>query len=91
VPAETIRVIGAYKDYVRQGDSGADVIRRFCPDCSTTIVGFSGTMGEVGAIRAGTLDDSSSIAATFAEYGRSARAWDMPPSNLKVFAATSTS
>ena len=84
-PAAAIRTSGEARQFVKTGDSGNDVVRLFCPSCGTTIAGYPKILGDVGVIRAGTLDDPSGLVTTFAVYGCSARAWDAPPAGLHVF------
>ena len=36
-PAEQVRVVGRYTDYVRVSDEGEERTFHFCPDCGATV------------------------------------------------------
>jgi hypothetical protein len=84
-PSDAITLTGEAKSFTKQGDSGMDVVRKFCPSCGTTVVGFPSILAGVGAVRAGTLDDSSDLVCAFGVYGDSVVGWDAPPEGLHVF------
>jgi hypothetical protein len=85
-PVEAITFAGDRKAYAKTGDSGAEVVRVFCPSCGTTVAGYPKMQGEIGAVRLGTLDDASGLSPSFVVYGSRAPDWDKPPAGLKVFA-----
>lgn len=85
-PADAITLTGETRAFTKAGDSGKDVVRIFCPSCGTTVVGFPSILDNVGAVRAGTLDDRAGLEPTFAVYGDSVVSWDAPPAGLHVFA-----
>ena len=59
VPRAAVSVDGASKTYTRPGDSGQQVVNRFCPDCGSTVVIEPTALPSVTIIPAGTLDDTS--------------------------------
>ncbi len=83
-----LRLTGTLTDFARPGDSGADVVRSFCPKCGTTVVGRPARMAGVAMVRAGTLDDPSLVTPMAAVYGSRAVHWDQPPAGLQVFPET---
>ena len=83
--AEGLTITGEAKDYVRLGDSGSEVVRTFCPSCGSTILGRPAMLGGVAIVRAGTLDDPSSLDLGFATYASRAHPWDAPPAGLTTF------
>jgi hypothetical protein len=85
-PAEAVTLSGDARTYTQAGGSGADVVRTFCPSCGTTVFGHPTVMGDVRAVRAGTLDDPSGLTMVFAVYCGVAVDWDQPPAGLKAFA-----
>jgi hypothetical protein len=84
-PADAMTISGEVRTFTCKGDSGNAVIRSFCPSCGTTIAGHPTILGDVKAVRAGTLDDPSGLVATVAVYGSRAPAWDQPPAGIMVF------
>ena len=50
---------GLQKTYTRMGDSGQQVINRFCPDCGATVVIKPAALSSITIIPAGTLDETS--------------------------------
>jgi hypothetical protein len=86
VPGDAVHLTGETKTYTQPGDSGADVVRTFCPNCGTTLYGEPAMMKGVKMVRTGTLDDSSGIAANMAIYGAKASHWDLPPAGIELHA-----
>jgi hypothetical protein len=59
VKRENFDLQGTPKTYANRGDSGADILRNFCPDCGSALYfEVADTPGSV-AVNAGTLDDTS--------------------------------
>jgi hypothetical protein len=81
-----LHLTGALTKFARRGDSGAEVVRSFCPICGTTVFGCPSAMPGVSMVRAGTLDNPASITPMMAIYGSRAVHWDQPPAGLQVFA-----
>ncbi len=85
VPDAALKVTGALTAFAKPGASGADVVRSFCPKCGTTVLSHPTVMAGVALMRAGTLDDPSSVTPTMAIYGSRTVHWDQPPAGMQVF------
>src|ERR1700747_2131791 len=59
VPLTGVSIQGLPKTYTRTGDSGKQVVNRFCPDCGSTVVIEPAALPSTAIIPAGTLDDTS--------------------------------
>jgi len=59
VPRPAVSLQGLQKTYTRMGDSGQQVINRFCPDCGATVVIKPAALSSITIIPAGTLDETS--------------------------------
>ncbi len=60
IPKGTLRTEGsALAAFQHVGDTGEQVIRRFCPNCGSPIVSEVAAAPELDWIKAGTLDDPS--------------------------------
>ena len=66
---------GSPKSYASKGDSGKEVIARFCPNCGSTILSEPALMPGMSIVRAGTLDDTSWLKPTMEIYCDSAQPW----------------
>src|SRR6516165_4752311 len=77
---------GSPKAYTQKGDSGQDVVRRFCPNCGSTITSEPAAMPGASIIRAGTLDDTSWLKPTMEIYCDSKQPWVSLGSGLQSFA-----
>ena len=74
-PSERIEIDGHPSEYVSAADSGNHVRRRFCARCGSHL--FADNTGRVGltVVRAGTLDEPSSITPAGHIWSASAPAW----------------
>lgn len=86
LPASAVTLSGESRTFTKPGDSGGAVNRIFCPECGGTIYGQSAAMGNIRAIRAGTLDDSSEVTVQTAVYCSRAKDWDPVPAHVHGFA-----
>jgi len=68
VPQAALSFRGSPKTYTQKGDSGQDVVRRFCLNCGSTITSEPAAMPGASIIRAGTLDDTSWLKPTMEIY-----------------------
>ena len=59
VPTALLTVSGEPKTYASKGDSGKEVVAKFCPDCGSTILSEPEAFAGMSIVRAGTLDDTS--------------------------------
>ena len=75
VPRAAVSMEGSPKTYLRTGDSGQQVISRFCPDCGSTVVIEPAALAGVAIIPAGTLDDTSWLKPAMEIYCDSAQPW----------------
>jgi len=75
VPATAITLQGATRSYTRKGDSGQDIVTRFCPNCSSVVAIEPAVMQGNVIIPAGTLDDNSWIRPAMEIYCDSAQPW----------------
>ena len=75
VPQGSVNVEGEVKTYDDTGDSGATVKRQFCDNCGSPV--FTQVVHPPGVmfIKAGTLDDTSSLKPSFHCYTKSKQDW----------------
>ena len=57
VPKDALELTGTLKTYVDHGDSGGEVLRRFCPDCGSPVITNANAIAGLHIVKAGTLDD----------------------------------
>ena len=74
-PSAAVTLTGTLKDYVSTADSGAEMHRRFCPECGVHLTTAAASRPEILMIRTGTLDDPSLITPTAAIWTDSAPRW----------------
>ena len=75
VPQAAVSIQGSLKRYNKLGDSGKQVVSRFCPSCGSTIVSEPEGLPGISIIRAGTLDDPSWVKPNMEIYCDSAQPW----------------
>jgi hypothetical protein len=75
VPLPALTVQGELKTYTDTGDSGQPMLRRFCPECGSTIIDEAAVMPGVAMITIGTLDDPSWLKPAMQIYCDSAQPW----------------
>ena len=78
-PTPTVTVTGELKTYEDQGDSGATLHRKFCPECGSPIYSSSTASPALMFIKAGTLDDTSWLDPKVHIWTESAQAWNGVP------------
>ena len=61
VRQDALELQGTLKTYVDHGDSGRQVLRRFCPDCGSPVITDAEAIPGMHIVKAGTLDDSSGL------------------------------
>jgi hypothetical protein len=86
VPAAALSVTGTMKTYQDKGDSGKAVGRLFCPDCGSPIQSDVEAMPGIAIIKAGTLDDTSSLKPGMQIFCDSAQPWVQLGGDMKRFA-----
>lgn len=75
VPADALSVSGTLAEHAKTADSGNTVTRMFCPQCGTHVMARSSARPQFRVLRAGNLDDPSSIQPTANIWAASAPAW----------------
>jgi len=75
VPEGTIERTGEVKTYNDTGDSGATVKRQFCPECGSPLFSIVAHPPGVVFVKAGTLDDTSSLKPSLHCYTKSKQDW----------------
>ena len=77
---------GQTKVYVDKGDSGQAVWRHFCANCGSPIISKIEAMPGMVAIKAGTLDDITTVKPGLELYGDHAAPWVAPLPGVQRFA-----
>lgn len=75
VAADALSISGALSEHSKSADSGNQVTRQFCPRCGTHIFSMSSARPQLRVLRAGNLDDPSSIQPTVNIWAASAPDW----------------
>ncbi len=75
VKAEALNVTGELKTYVDHGDSGKEVLRRFCPNCGSPIISDAAAYPGIRILKAGTLDTPSAVKPQRQIFCASKHAW----------------
>ena len=75
VPAAGLSHTGTLSEHTTVADSGNSVTRQFCPSCGTHLFARSSARPEFRVVRAGTLEDPSSIRPGMNIWANSAPAW----------------
>ena len=75
VPTEALSVSGTPTEHTRTADSGNAVTRSFCPTCGSRLFARSNARPEFRVVRAGNLDDTSSVQPTLNIWASSAPRW----------------
>lgn len=74
---------GEVSNFKRLGDSGGELVYKFCPNCGTVIAGES-SYGMV-TIAGSTLDNTQGIEPKMAIYTKSAPSWAILPTKIPCF------
>jgi hypothetical protein len=75
VAADALTVSGRLAEHTKTADSGNDVIRQFCPTCGTHLFAKSSARPTFRVVRAGNLDDPSSVKPSLNIWTASAPNW----------------
>ena len=57
VPQAAFEIQGVLKTFTKPGDSGRPIVRRFCPECGSSIAEEPGTRPGMIILNVGTFDD----------------------------------
>ncbi len=74
-PRAAVSLEGEQSTYARMGDSGQQVINRFCPNCGSTAVIEPAALANIAIIPAGTFDETSWLKPTMEIYCDDAQSW----------------
>jgi hypothetical protein len=75
VAVDGLTISGALAEHTKTADSGNQVTRQFCPRCGTHLVATSSARPQFRVLRAGNLDEPSSIQPTMNIWAASAPGW----------------
>jgi hypothetical protein len=75
VQAEGLSVSGPVADYTKKSDSGNEITRQFCPSCGTHLFAKGAARPQFRVVRAGNLDDPSSVKPNMNIWAESAPGW----------------
>ena len=75
VAADALRTTGTLAEHTKAADSGSEVTRQFCPSCGTHLFAKSSARPQFRVVRAGNLDNPSSVRPTTNIWASSAPAW----------------
>ena len=75
LPKPALKLQGELKTFTDRGDSGKAMLRRFCPECGSSVVDEAEAMPNMVMILIGTLDDASWGKPTMEIYLDSAQPW----------------
>ncbi|MBK7354542.1 GFA family protein [Propionivibrio sp.] len=75
VAADALTVSGTLSEYTKTADSGNVVTRQFCPGCGTHLFAKSSARPQFRVVRAGNLDEPSSIHPDMNIWAASAPSW----------------
>lgn len=68
VARSAFEIQGVLKTFTKPGDSGNPIVRRFCPECGSSVVEEPPGRPDLAIINAGTLDDPSAVTPTMEIY-----------------------
>lgn len=83
VPTSALEIHGELSEHTGTADSGNQIKRRFCPTCGSHLFANSSARPQFTVVRAGTLDNPSSIQPTANIWASSAPAWACLSSGLE--------
>lgn len=83
VPTAALESSGQTSEFTRTAASGNEVQHRFCPSCGCQLFANSSARPQFTVVRAGTLDDPSSVRPTMNIWSCSAPEWACLDSTLQ--------
>jgi hypothetical protein len=84
-PVAAVAVQGELKTYTDTGDSGKSLFWRFCPECGSSISTEVEVMPGMIVLKAGTLDEPSTVKPMMQIYCDSAQPWVSLGGEMKSF------
>lgn len=75
VPAASLSHTGSLSEYTSVADSGNEITRQFCGGCGKHLFAGSSARPQMRIVRAGTLQEPSSVRPTVNIWASSAPAW----------------
>lgn len=75
VSADSLKVEGTLAEFHKPADSGNQITRQFCPACGSHLFALSSARPQFRVVRAGNLDEPSSIRPTQNIWSASAPEW----------------
>jgi hypothetical protein len=75
VATDGLSIVGQVSEYVRRADSGSEVICQFCPTCGSHLFAMVSARPQFRVVRAGNLDQPSSIQPQMNIWSQSAPEW----------------
>lgn len=82
---EDVKITGETKSYTYTSDAGRPVTNVFCPNCGSSLTMHAAALAGLTLIRAGTLDDSSSVHPQFVVFNKRRPAWDGDDASIPHF------
>ena len=61
LPRAAFEIEGVLKTFTKPADSGRPIVRRFCPECGSSIVEEPASRPDLVIVNGGTLDDPTSV------------------------------
>jgi len=87
VPKTALSIQGSLKEYQFKGGSGQVVSLQSCPNCGSPIFSEAVALPGISIIKAGTLDDTSSLKPTMEIFCDSAQTWVSLEGGMQRFPA----
>ena len=85
VPKAALTITGTLKTYVDHGDSGREVLRRFCPECGSNVLSEIALDPGLAILKAGTLDDRSIVSPQRHIFCASRQDWVALPADVPAY------
>lgn len=85
VPEAGVAITGMTTAFGRAADSGAVIMRHFCPTCGAAVFSRNPNMAGMVALRASSLDDLEVFKPQMHVYAARAPSWDRPGEGLPSF------
>jgi hypothetical protein len=85
VPAPSVTWQGQSASYADTGESGKPLSRKFCRSCGSSLATETEALPGAIIIKAGTLDDKSSLKPNYHIWTGSAQPWVQIPSGATTF------